>query len=497
MTKYVISFLLFVALLAGVLLYIGDDATLSISSTGAKWPMAFPPIDMSWQAVIVFVTGLMIVTITLWSVMLWLWRLPRRLKSGVSMRRRNRALDAMEEALIAGAEGNVEKSRKASAKVRDLAGSTDLGHIISATVAEASGDREEALAHYNAMLESPKTRPTAQRGLAQTKLATGDLTGAVEAARAAFNENIQARWAFNTLFKALVADYRWTEAREALEKGKAAKHLDPEVFARRRAVLLTAEADYWLENGQHDKVLELSLAALKDAADFAPAAALAAFELTRNGAQKKAASLLEKSWKLAPHPALSLAYLDLYPGESMATQHKRLQRFIEHDPEDREARLLMVSHHLRAGRPVDALSILTSLLDEEEATTRLCLLSAEAERALDNRIDAHMWTERAATASHERDWSDLDPEGPGFAYESQDWRRLVFSFGDTGELVHPRAERQDAIRRPTPEASREPLRLEAPRDEDDTEDGEQTAEADDLARRFDDLLDAENASSSD
>jgi HemY protein len=264
----------------------------------------------------------------------------------------------------------------------------------------------------------------------------------------------QARWAFETLFKALVADYRWTEARDVLEKGRAAKHMEPEVFSRRRAVLMTAEADYWLDHGQHDKVLELSKAALKDAPDFAPAVAIAAEELSRSGGQKKAASLLEKSWKLAPHPALSLAYLDLYPGESVETQGKRLTRFVEDNPNQREARLLMVSHHLRADRPVDALSILTELLDEEEATARLCLLCAEAERALGNRMDAMMWTERASTASHELDWSDLDPE-----------------------------ERQDAIRRPTPEAKAEPLRLEAP------EEVVQVEEADDLARRFDDLLD--------
>lgn len=485
MTKYIISILLFITLLAGALLYIGDDAMLTLSSTGTVWPIAFPDLEMSWQAVIVSVTLLMVGTITLWSILLWIYRLPRRLKSGVGMRRRNRAIDAMEEALIAGAEGNVEKARKASAKVRDLAGSTDLGRIISATVAEASGDREEAIAHYTAMLDSPKTRPTGQRGLAQSKLATGDLPGAVESAREAFNENVQARWAFETLFKALVADYRWTEARDVLEKGRAAKHMTPEVFSRRRAVLMTAEADYWLDHGQHDKAMELSLAALKDAPDFAPAVAIAANELARSGAQKKAAALLEKSWNLAPHPALSLAYLDLYPGESVETQGKRLARFIEQNPNHREARLLMVSHNLRAERPVDALSILNELLDEEEATARMCLLCAEAERNLGNRMEAMIWTERATTAPHELDWSDLDPKGPGFAYQSQDWRRLVFSFGDTGALIHPRAERQDAIRRPTPEAKSEPLRLEAPLEEDDS------GEEEDLARRFDDLLDKE------
>lgn len=488
MTKYLISVLVFIVLLAGALLYVGDDAMLTLTSSAVKWPLSFPPIEMSWQAVIVLGTAFMLGVITLWSILLWIWRLPRRLKSGVGMRKRNRAIDAMEEALIAGAEGDMERARKASARVRDLAGSTDLGHIISATAAEACGDYEAASEHYEAMLDSEKARPTAQRGLAQTKLATGDLPGAVAAAREAFDLNPRARWAFDTLFKALVADFRWTESRDVLEKGKAAKHLDGDVFHRRRAVLLTAEADYWLDNGQHDKALELTQAALKDAPDFAPAAAIAAYELARSGGQKKAAGLLEKAWAASPHPALSIAYFDLYPGESVDTRSARLDRFVASNPDHREANLLMISHALEADRPVDALSLLAPFLKEDRPTARVCLLAAEAERALGNRPDAILWTERATTAPHERDWSDLDPEGPGFNYEAQDWRRLVFSFGDTGELIHPRAERQQAVRRPTPDPTREPLRIAGP-DLDGGDETDELGDDDDLARRFDDLLD--------
>lgn len=450
MTKYFVTFLIVVAVLAGLMLYVGDDATLTMTSSAQSGFLAFPPIELTWQFIIALLTIGSIVMIGFWSLLLWLWRLPRRLKSGVSMRRRNRAIDAMEDALIAGAEGDMERSRKASARVRELAGSTDLGHIISATAAEACGDREEAAAHYTAMLESPKTRPTGQRGLAQAKLATGDIPGAVNAAQEAFSANPKTRWAFDTLFKALVADFRWAEARTVLESGRAARHIKGDAFKRRRAVLQAAEADEWLESGQHDRALELSRAALKDSPDFAPAAAIAAYELTRTGGQKKAASLLEESWQSAPHPALSVAYLDLYPGESTATRRKRVEKLAALAPEHRESKLLLIEHQLRAGDAVTAWSALTPMLQGDTPSARLCLLASEAESQLGNAKDARLWTERAATAPHELAWSDLDPEGPGFAYTPQDWRRLIFSYGDSGELVHPRAERQDAMRRPTP-----------------------------------------------
>ena len=495
MTKYLIAILVFIAVLAGLMLWVGDDATLLLTSTATAGPFAHPPIELTWQAVILLGAAAVLGIIAVWSALLWLWRLPRRLKSGVGMRKRNRAIDAMEEALIAGAEGDMDRARKASAQVRKLAGSTDLGHIISATAAEASGDREEAAIHYEAMLGSPKTRPTGQRGLAQVKLATGDLPGAVEAARDAFEQNPQARWAFDTLFKALVADFRWTEARDVLEKGRAAKHMSGDVYRRRKAVLMAAEADYWMDSGQHDKAVDLAQSALKEAPDFAPAAAIAAHELARAGAQKKAARLLEEAWAKAPHPALSTAYFDLYPGESAGTRAGRVERFAALAGGHREAKLLLVQDRLESGRAVDALSLLDDLMAKGDPTARLCLLRADAERALGNELDARTWTERAALAPHERDWSDLDPSGPGFDYTAQDWRRLVFSFGDTGELEHPRAERQAAVRRPVPERS--PQASTAPPSPETMADARAAptpapaaAPVDDLADRLDQLLDA-------
>jgi HemY protein len=48
---------------------------------------------------------------------------------------------------------------------------------------------------------------------------------------------------------------------------------------------------------------------------------------------------------------------------------------------------------------------------------------------------------KAAGAPREADWSDLDPEGPAFLYDDGDWARLVYVYGDSGQLIHPRLER--------------------------------------------------------
>ena len=98
-------------------------------------------------------------------------------------------MDAIEEALIAGAEGDASKAKRRAERARGLIKSAALGQIISAQAAEASGDSAEAIAQYRAMLEDEKTLATGQRGLAQQLLATGDLPGAIEHAGQAYREN--------------------------------------------------------------------------------------------------------------------------------------------------------------------------------------------------------------------------------------------------------------------------------------------------------------------
>jgi len=277
------------------------------------------------------------------------------------------------------------------------------------------------------MLENEKTRATGQRGLAQNMLATGDLPGAIEQSREAYTSNPEAQWAFETLFKAEVANHQWLDAEDTLGTGEQRKHVDKTTARRRRAVLNTAEADKLHDDGDFSKALELAV----------------------QDDPKAASKLIEKSWAEAAHPALSLSFLDLLEGSSDKTRDKRLAALAKQAPDHRETKILMAENHLRCGDAVQAWAILSPLLRAEETpSSRLCVLAAQTEERLNNPTDAKLWMQRAATAPREADWSDLDPSGESFDYSPQDWRRLVFSFGDTGELIHPRFDSRAPLRVP-------------------------------------------------
>ncbi len=499
MIKYIIAILVFVAVLAGLLLWVGDNSMLTISSSATSGLLSFSPLELSWQfAVITSVFGVLAL-IGLWSAFLWLWRLPRRVKSGVGLRRRNRALDAMEEALLAGAEGDVKKARKKAEIARSLIGSTELGRVISALSAEAAGDSDVALEHYTAMLDSDKTRATGQRGLAQNMLATGNLPGAIEQSREAYTDNPDARWAFDTLFKAEVANHQWMDAAETLGTGEQRKHVEKTAARRRRAVLNTAQADRLHDQEKFAEALELAVKANSLSPEFAPASALAVKLYKLQGDKKSASKLIERSWGHSAHPALALSFLDLLEGENAKTHDKRLAALVKQNPNHHETKIIIAEDHLRRGDAVKAWAILSPLLREQEApSSRLCLLAAQSEERLNNPTDAKIWLQRAATAPREADWSDLDPSGESFDYSDQDWRRLVFSFGDTGELIHPRFDARAPVRLPgvadlaKEETVAEPETVEPPVTKSMTQPDDPGAapiKGNDLADRLDSLLD--------
>jgi HemY protein len=106
-------------------------------------------------------------------------------------------------------------------------------------------------------------------------------------------------------------------------------------------------------------------------------------------------------------------------------------------------------------------------LEAEPITARIAGLMARAAFAAGSADEARVWLAQGISAPHEPDWSDLDPEGRAFAYHASDWARLVLTYAETGELIHPRHERSERALRVLPElplayaADAQPLLTEA------------------------------------
>lgn len=390
----------------------------------------------SW--VVVFVVILSLILALIWRGAGWLLGLPSQIRRASARARAQRGYDALERALIASAAGDGGRARRQAARAGELLDRPLLTRVISARAAEAAGELESAEADYRLLLESPETQIVGLRGLAQAALTRGDWAEAKRQSATAFSRNPQARWAFETLFDAQVRTAEWAPALVTLAEGERHGHVSELAARRRRAVLLTAEATDAEIACDLDHARERAVTAAQTCPEFPPASALAARLLQRDGQTRKARKLLEDAWRAAPHPALAMRWRELSdPGAAARAEH--MEKLIAISPEHRESRILAAETALARGEPAAAEAALAPLSGPR--TARLCALAARIAEERGDHDAARALVLEGVGAPGEPDWSDVDPDGPAFAYLDEDWARLVFVFGDEGRLIHPRHDR--------------------------------------------------------
>ncbi len=432
-----ILILVFALALTAVLMYVGSERVLTFDLL-PEVPEKGRYISLQ-IAIVGLVLGL-ITTILVWSLLVWLWRLPQRVKSKMGHKKKAGGMTALEEALLALEAGDARTAIKKAKKAHDILGKDALTSLLLAKAYEANGDVSKAQDIYTALSENETAQAAALRGLARLSRRKGDYKSVLQKAKAAFGGSQTSEWAFADLFDAQIMTADWAGALATLETAEKRKFLEKDEIRRRKTVLLSALADRMDADGNVGDAVTLARRAAELSPGFAPGVAQAARLLARTGDKKTAIRLIEKAWAKSPHPALALAYRDLFLGEAAKIKAKKLRHLAKLNPDHAESHILRAELALEAGDGLAAIKALDPLLQGENTSARLCMLAAQAEEKLGNAIDARAWQIRAASAPSDPDWSDLDPEGPAFAYTDDDWRRLVTTYGEKGLLIHPRFE---------------------------------------------------------
>jgi HemY protein len=405
-------------------------------------------LDMTAAAALLAVVFVSLLATLFWQALIWLLGMPRRAARAREEARRRQGNEALSRGFLAAAAGDGLEARRLAQKAADLVDDTPaLVRLLAAQAAEAAGDAAAAQGAYTAMLGFPEMRLAGQKGLMQTALAQGDRRRALRHAQEAYGLTKTARWAWRALFEHQLEQANWPKALALLQDGLDRKIVSPLVADRGRSALLAASAaglEASPDPRARAQALDLALEAAKLQPGFAPGVVMAARLLQADGKVARAVSLIEAAWRSSPHPALWLAYRDLKTNETPKARAARLLALASLNPAHRESGIVMVEQALLSGDPVQARTAAQRLLADGSApTARLCGLMARVSFA-DNRSDeARAWIARGAAAAQEPDWSDLDPEGQAFAYGPTDWARLAAVYAETGDLIHPRFERQE------------------------------------------------------
>ncbi len=384
----------------------------------------------------------------LWRGLIWVVEAPTRAARARGEARRRQGLQALSRGFLAAAAGDGAEARRLALKAADLAEEAPaLARVLAAQAAEASGDLVNARVAYNAMLGFPEMRLAGLRGLMLASTAEGDRPQALAHARTAYGLAKTAPWAWRALLDDRLEAGDWSAALELVASALDRKAVSPLTAERARAALLAAAASglETLDNADdRARALDYALQAVKQQPAFAPGAVMAARLLAAEGKGARAGAIIEQAWKTHPHAALWLAYRDLRTHETKQARAQRLAALAALSPDARESRFLQAEQALIAGDAAQARAAAASL-DTNSPTARVAGLMARIAYADGKSDEARAWIARAAGAAQEPDWSDLDPEGRAFAYTAQDWARLVSTYAETGEMIHPRFERHERV----------------------------------------------------
>ena len=435
------------AVAVAVLALTGDPGRASVVWLGWRADMT------AATAVLLVVLGSLVFTIG-WRTLLWILAAPERAARAGAENRRRQASEALSRGFLAAAAGDGSEARRLALKAGELAPDAPaLVRVLTAQAAEAAGDLPAAEAAYAAMLGFPEMRLAGLKGLMQLALDQGDRASALKYAEQAYGQTRAARWAWRALLEARLEAADWTAALDLVKSALDRKIVPPVTAERARAALLAARAAQ-LEHSPEPKAraqaLDQAVEAAKLQPGFAPGVVMAARLLAQDGKTGRAETAIQQAWKAAPHPALWLAYRDLRTDETPGQRAARLAALAAENPGCRESRILQVEVALIAGDVADARDAARGL-EGDPVSARIAGLQARVAYASGEPDEARLWMARGMAAPNEADWSDLDPEGRAFAYQAGDWARLVSTFAETGELIHPRFERHERALSELPE----------------------------------------------
>lgn len=364
--------------------------------------------------------------------------LPGRISKAQRLNRTRKANASLAEGLLAAEGGDAKAALRLAKKAMRHAEDERLKLLLEARAAEANEDWAGAERAWSLLARLPGGQLAGLRGAATAASERGDQLTAETRAREALMLKSDADWPFNSLFDLQVSKGDWDTALETLAQGEKRGQVEPLNAKRRRAVLHTAKA-VSLPHTEKQAAQKALAEAIRAAPDFSPAAYHGARFLMTDGKTKAAQGVLELGWKARPHPALAQLSRRLVPQDTRQHISARLNALVNANPSHRESRILTAEIAMDSADWVAAIKTL-ALLVEENPTARLCLLMERALKGYGDPVEAQRWGRMAVSASREADWSDIDPKGNAFDFDRASWSRMVYAFGDVGELVHPRYE---------------------------------------------------------
>ncbi len=345
----------------------------------------------------------MAAALTLWSALRGIFGAPGRVMARMRASREQRGRDALRQGIFAVGAGDAQLAARYASEARQVLENEPLTRLLRAQAAQISGDHATARRIFETMLDDAETRLMGLHGLFLEAQRENRIEAAEQFAAGAVEIKPALPWAAEALFELQCRKGDWAGALNTLSSMRQNKLVDRQTADRRRAVLLTAQAQA-MELSDQDQAGKLAEEAHGLAPNLVPAAEIAGRVLAAQGYVSRAARLLAKTWELSPHPDIALTYAYVRPGDSPRDRLNRVRALTRNKPEHVESRVAVAAAAVDAHEWGEAREALEPLL-AERPSHRVCTLMARIE-AGDTRNAGRVreWLARALRAPRDPAW---------------------------------------------------------------------------------------------
>jgi HemY protein len=339
-----------------------------------------------------------------WSMISGILGAPGAIADFFKLRRRKHGFEALTRGMLAAGAGDAALAQKHAAQAGRWLAGEPLTLLLKAQAAQLKGDEAGAERLFRSMLQSPETELLGLHGLFVQARRNKDGASVKALAEQAFGRKPGLAWAARAVLMTQSLEKDWHAAERTLALCREHKLVDRAEADRKRAVLLCAQA---MEREQRDdnKALVLAQQAHRLAPDLVPAAAIAGRILAAQGHAVRAARILAKTWRLAPHPDLAEIYGAARAGDSPRDRLKRVRMLLRKSDGGEEGSFALARAAVDARDWRAARSAIAPLLGAQQ-TARVCTLMAEIEDGeFGDKGKVREWLARAVSAPRDPAWT--------------------------------------------------------------------------------------------
>lgn len=355
-------------------------------------------------------------------------------------REKNRAkgFRSLTRGFVAIAAGDAKKATQYAKEVRALLpDERGLPLLLEAQAARLRGEEHSARNSFEQLLTDKDAAFFGIRGLLKSSLDEGDTLKALGYAKTALEQNPKQPWILKSVYDLELRNKQWEAAANTLERVRKAKVIDDVAATRDEVALLLLLAEQDRLGGLNDASIRKVERAVKLDPTFVPAVVKLGEYYLVNGKNGKVAALVERAWKVNPHPELVTLWDRIAPEIKPNDTTKRLRWFeklVAIKPDAADGQIAAAKVAMDAGLWGEAKAYLT-VAENLRPSAKVFRARADLEeQSTHNAMEVRNWLEKAASAAPDPVWYCTET---GHIYEH--WSPVAEPHGsfNTIEWGHP------------------------------------------------------------